>query len=156
MKTNLVQKVLGTALIAAFSFGIAGSVLTRGAPSEKEAGTKKPQAGRGATNQVLVLDGENGYMQVPDSPSLHTISNAITLEALCLAHFFYPDPGSVNSILRKNIGEGAENFFLRIRNTDGPPLIEMGLGNELGIVRAPAELKTNQWYHLAGAYDGSA
>ena len=94
-------------------------------------------------------------MQVADFPAIHTISNAVTLEAWCLAYSFYPNPGSVNSILRKNLGAGAENFFLRVRNTDGPRLVEMGLGSQLGALQAPAEIKPNQWYHLAGTYDGS-
>ncbi len=95
-------------------------------------------------------------MEVADSPSLHGISNAITLEAWCFAYSFYPQRGSVNSIVRKNVGAEAENFFLRIRNLDGGSrLIEMGLGSGVGVLQAPAELKTNQWYHLAGTYDGT-
>jgi len=49
---------------------------------------------------------------------------------------------------------GAENFFLRIRNTEGPPLVEFGLGRQLGVIGAACELQTNQWCHLAATYDG--
>ena len=143
------------ALIAGFTLGIAGAPLLWGVPAQNQDVTEGSRARQATSNRVLTMDGQKGCMQVPDSPSIHMISKAITLEAWCLAYSFYAQPGSVNSILRKNPQAGAENFFLRIRNTDGPRLVEMGLGSKLGVVRAPAEIKTNQWFHLAGTYDGS-
>ncbi len=155
MKPNLISNAIKTAFIAVSSCGIAGAPISRGVAAQSENATEISKSRRAATNQVLLLHGEKDFLRVPDSPALHAISNSITLEARFLAHSFYPNRGSVNSILRKNVQAGAENFFLRIRNLDGPHLVELGLGSQLGVLQAPAELKTNQWYHLAGTYDGS-
>jgi carboxyl-terminal processing protease len=155
MKPNLIPKVIKTAFIAVWLCGIAGALLSRGNAAQNENATEISKSSHAATNQVLILDGGKDFLRVADATALHTISSSITLEARCLAHSFYPNRGSVNSILRKNVEAGAENFFLRIRNTDGPRLVELGLGSQLGLLQAPAELKTNQWYHLVGTYDGS-
>ncbi len=109
-----------------------------------------------AVNRVLSLDGKTGYMQVADSESLHSFREAITVEAWIKAASFYVGDGQVNSILRKNIASGAENFLLRFRTLDGEPLAEMNPGVRVGIVQAPYEFTTGTWYHLAGTYDGKA
>jgi carboxyl-terminal processing protease len=156
MKPNQIPKAIRTMFIAVCSCGILCAPLSRGVAAQKENATGISESNRASSNQVLLLDGKQAFLRVPDAPALHTISNAITVEARCLAHSFYPNRGSVNSILRKHIEAGAENFFLRIRNLDGPRLVELGLGRQLGVLQAPAEIKSNQWYHLAGTYDGSA
>jgi hypothetical protein len=154
MKTSLSQTFIKTGLIAGFSFGIAVAPVPRGVAAQNDNTTEKLKTSGAVSNRGLAVDGQKSCMQVPDSSSFHAISNAITLEARCLANSFYPFRGSVNSILRKNIKAGAENFFLRIRNMDGPRLVEVGLGSQLGVLQAPSEIQTNQWYHLAGTYDG--
>jgi len=105
-------------------------------------------------NHVLMLDGKSGGVRVSDSPSLHMITNGITLEIWCKAESFYPENGAVNSLIRKNVAEGAENFFLRFRTIQGQPWIEMSPGKQIGVLRAPYDFATNRWYHLAGVYDG--
>jgi len=132
---------------------MAGAWLAR-APTATADGAETSRNGPGTTNRALSLDGTAAFVQVPDAPSLRAFTNAITLEAWVRPHSFYPSPGSVNSILRKNVEAGAENFFLRFRNTDGPRFVEFGLGRQLGVMRAACEIRTNQWYHLAGTYDG--
>src|SRR5215470_10336830 len=84
-------------------------------------------------NRVLKLDGKTGGVRVSDSPSLHMITNGITLEIWCKAESFYPENGAVNSLIRKNVAEGAENFFLRFRTIQGRPWIEMSPGNQIGV-----------------------
>lgn len=154
MRRNLFQTFVKRALVIGFSFAMAHAPLLRGVAAEKQDATSKTKSSGGGGNSVLTLDGEKGFMEVADSPSFHTISNALTLEACCLARSFYPNRGSVNSILRKNVQANAENFFLRVRNLDGPHLIEMGLG-EVGTLQVSVDLKTGQWYHLAGTFDGN-
>src|SRR5262245_5789400 len=154
MKTCQIQTFMRPALIPGFALAMAVALL-QGAAAQDE-GTKNKKSTGSAANRVLALDGKKASMQVPDTSSVHAISNSITLEAWCLANSFYPDRGSVNSIIRKNVDAGDENFFLRVRNMgDGPALIEWSVGSALGVLRAPFELKTNSWYHLAGAYDGA-
>jgi hypothetical protein len=70
-------------------------------------------------NRVLSLDGDGDYIEVSDSSSLHTISDAITLEVWFKAASFYPNSGNVNSIIRKNLNAGRENFILRFRTIPG-------------------------------------
>ncbi len=106
-------------------------------------------------NQVLSLDGETGYAQVVDSESLHSFTNAITIETRVKAFSFYPGGGTVNSIIRKNMAPGGENFFLRFRKVGGRPLVEMSPGRQIRTLQGPHEFMTGKWYHVAGTYDGT-
>ncbi len=132
---------------------MAGGWLVR-APAVAAGQAGSPPDRLGPTNRALSLDGATASVAVAESPSLHAFANALTLEAWVRPSSFYPTPGSVNSILRKNVKAGAENFFLRIRNTEGPSLVEFGLGPQLGVMGAACEMRTNQWCHLAATYDG--
>lgn len=118
--------------------------------------TAKPPPTVGSQeNRVLSLNGKTAYMRVPDSPSFHTLTNAITLEFWFKASSFYGQPGAVNSVLRKNVEAGRQNFFLRFRTVSGKPAIEFTAGSRMGILHSPCEIKPDEWYHLAGSYDGS-
>jgi hypothetical protein len=156
MKLNVFQTPIKAAYIAALVLAIIEMPRWKGLAAPIPAAAEVSVSNQEAQNKVLTMGGQTGYMQVPDSPSFHTLSNSLTLEAWCLASSFYPQRGSVNSIMRKNPQAGAENFFLRIRNTTGSHLVELGLGAGLGVVQVPAALTTNQWFHLAGTYDGQA
>jgi hypothetical protein len=112
-------------------------------------------AAESTTNRVLRLDGRTGYMVVADSPSLHALSNAMTLELWFQASSFYKSQGAVNSLLRKNVEAGSENFFLRFRILDGKPIVEASPGLAVGVAQAPFDFKLGKWYHLAATYDGS-
>jgi carboxyl-terminal processing protease len=112
--------------------------------------------GGSAVNRVLGLDGQSGYVQVGDSESLHSFTNAITIEVLFKASSFHPDNGNVDSVVRKNVAAGEENFLLRFRTVDGKPAVEMTPGSHIGMLRAPYDFATDKWYHLAGTYDGGA
>ena len=109
-----------------------------------------------AVNRVLSLDGEGDYVRIADSQSLRSFSNAITIEVWFKVSSFYPDNGMVNSVIRKNITPGAENFFLRFRNVSGNPAVEMSIGYDIETLRAPYDLAVGTWYHLAGTYDGTS
>jgi hypothetical protein len=113
------------------------------------------QPGESAVNRVLSLDGEGDYVHVADSQSLHSFTNAITIEVWLKASSFYAEAGYINSIIRKNIEQGIENFFLRFRNVAGKPAMEMSIGYDVEILRAPGEFAVGTWYHLAGTFDGS-
>jgi hypothetical protein len=108
--------------------------------------------GTSPTNQVLILDGKSASVRVPDSPSLHSLTNAMTLEVWFKAASFYQREFSVNSLLRKNVDAGGQNYFLRFRIMGGKPGIEMCSGNQ--IMQAPYDFRPGTWYHLAGTYDG--
>jgi len=115
---------------------------------------KEAQApGQSTGNRVLSLDGQGDCMRVADSQSLQSFTEAITIEVWLKASSFYAEDGKINSVIRKNIVSGAENFLLRFRNMDGSPRAQMGLG-EIGTLGAPSEFAANKWYHVAGTYDG--
>lgn len=106
-------------------------------------------------NRVLNLDGQTSGVQVPDSESLHSLKDAVTIEAWFKASSFYPDDGNVNSIVRKNVAANEENFHLRLRTVRGKPLVEMSPGCDIGVLLAPYDFAKDKWYHLAGTYDGN-
>jgi hypothetical protein len=91
-------------------------------------------------------------MRVADSPSLHSLTNGFTLEVWFNAESFYSQNGAVNSLLRKNVQAGGQNYFLRFRIVGGAPAIEMSSGNQ--ILHATYDFEPGTWYHLAGTYDG--
>jgi hypothetical protein len=128
-------------------------------PSAPAAGLGSPPAkdvqppGKPTGNRVLSLDGRRDSMRVADSQSLHSFSEAITIEVWLKAASFYPEDWAISSLIRKNVAEGAENFLLRFRNMNGRLCAQMGLG-EIGTLSAPSEFGLNKWYHLAGTYDG--
>jgi len=115
-----------------------------------------PTAGRPGVNRVLSLDGQSGFVRVPDSPSLHTFTNAITIEAWFKASSFARQEGNINSLLRKNVAAESENFLLRFRSIEGGPWVEMSPGCALGVARASHPFAVGTWYHVAGVYDGTA
>ncbi len=118
--------------------------------------TEPTRPGGLAVNRVLRLDGQSGYLQVGDTESLRSFTNAITVEVLVKASSFYPGKGNVNSIIRKNVAASEESFFLRFRTVDGKPAVEMTPGSHIGVLQAPYDFATDKWYHLAGTCDGSA
>jgi hypothetical protein len=134
-------------LISMLCWAIGFTLAASGAEQTTQSGS--------SSNRVLNLDGKTGGMRVPDSSTLHSLTNAITLEVWFRAVAFYPENGSVNSLIRKNVAEGEENFFLRFRTIEGEPWIEMSPGNRVGVLRASYQFATNRWYHLAGTYDGN-
>lgn len=156
MKKTETQK--HAAWIIGFSICIASSSLL-GAELENRPGeaaaTQEAKPGSGTVNRVLSLDGQSGYMRVADSPALHRFTNALTLEAWVKVSTFYAGDGTVNSILRKNLEAGSENFFLRFRMFKGKPLLEMRPGNRGEVLQTPCEVSPGKWYHVAGTWDGS-
>jgi hypothetical protein len=109
-----------------------------------------------SVNRVLSLDGQEDYLRVADSQSIRSFTNAITIEVWFKASSFHVEHSFINTIIRKNIADGLENFFLRIRNVDGRSVVQMSIGYDIEGLSVPYEFSTGTWYHLAGTYDGSA
>ena len=107
-------------------------------------------------NRVLSLDGQEDSLRVADSQSLRSFKNAITIEVCFKASSFHAENNFIKTIIRKNIAEGVENFFLRIRNIDGSSVVQMSIGYDIEGLSVPYEFSMGTWYHLAGTYDGSA
>ena len=143
------QGTKGSLVILGF---FAGSVLCAGLSQAAQENKSQSETG---VNRVLSLDGDADSMRVADSQSLHSFTEAITIEIWFNASSFHTEDGMINSLVRKNIAPGAENFLLRFRNMNSRPGVEMGLG-KLGTLSASFEFAVNKWYHLAGTYDGRA
>jgi proline iminopeptidase len=107
-----------------------------------------------AGNQALRLNGQSDFVRVADSPSLHSFTNAITMEAWVKAASFAAEDGYINCVLRKDVSEGDEDFLLRFRTIEGRPWLEMSAGCDVGLVRARHDFQVGKWYHLAATYDG--
>jgi Concanavalin A-like lectin/glucanases superfamily len=101
---------------------------------------------------MLSLDGKKGFMRVPVSASFHLLTDEMTLETWFRAWSFYTPEFAVNSLLRKNVEPGRQNFFLRFRIMKGKPAVEVGWGDQ--IMQAPYDFEIGTWYHLAATYDG--
>ncbi len=114
-----------------------------------------PTAGAPGTNRVLNLDGKTSFVRIADSPSLHTFTNAITIETWFKAASFNTADQMINCLVRKNIAMGQENFLLRFRTFEGEPRVEMSPGLDIGALRASYPFTVGKWYHLAGVYDGN-
>jgi hypothetical protein len=120
----------------------------RAAPRDRPGGAASATAAEGVSpgaNRVLALDGKTGFMRVADSPSLQTLTNAMTIEVWFKALSFYPRPGSVNSIFRKDTTGGEQNFFLRFRISQGGPMVELASGNKNGILTAASDSQPGRW-----------
>jgi hypothetical protein len=114
-----------------------------------------PAPNEPTVNRVLSLDGQDDCVRIADSQSLESFSNAITIEVWLKASSFKAESGNINSIIRKNIMPNAENFLLRFRNINRTPMLNMGLGSEVGELRVAHQFAVDTWYHLAGTYNGS-
>ena len=124
--------------------------------SSDQSATEAPKPDKSTVNHVLSLDGEEGYVRIADSQSLRSFSDTITIEVWLKVSSFYTEHKAINCIIRKNIMEGRENFFLRFRNVTGKPSVEMSIGYNHEALKVPYDFALDTWYHLAGTYDGSS
>ncbi len=130
-----------------------GALLSLGPAAQAESNAA---ARPSAENRVLNLNGKSDFVQIADSLSLHSFTNAITIEAWIKAASFAPDQGLINCVLRKDVSEGGEDFFLRFRTINGAPWLEMSPGLDVGLVRAEHDFQVGKWHHLAATYNGSS
>lgn len=108
-----------------------------------------------ATNRVLQLDGKTASVKVPDAPSFHSASNALTLELQLRAASFSEQDKAVHCLLRKNLTPGEENFFLRLRIVGATPVVEFTPGSRVPVLQAPIVIRPGEWHHVAATYDGT-
>lgn len=140
------------AILSVVFAGLIGPLFAESSGSGKSSGP--PRSNEPTANRVLLLDGKTGYVQVRDSESLHSLKEEITIECWFKADSLCSGDGIVNSIVRKNISAGEENFFLRFRKYKDEPLLEVSPGGELGTLPATCVFEPGKWYHVAGTYDG--
>jgi len=106
----------------------------------------------GKFGKALNFDGSTHYVEVPDSPSLD-IENEITIVAYVNFNQF-KDQGIIS---KSQDGGGDGNYFLSTGCGGGASQAKFGVISSAGHTCGPASavLKTGEWYHLAGVFNGS-
>ena len=106
----------------------------------------------GKFGKALNFDGSTHYVEVPDSPSLD-IEYEITIVAYVNFNQF-KDQGIIS---KSQDGGGDGNYFLSTGCGGGASQAKFGVISSAGHTCGPASavLKTGEWYHLAGVFDGS-
>jgi hypothetical protein len=104
---------------------------------------------------LSLVNGTNGYVAVPHSPSLAPAQ--ITVEAWV---YFLPTnlapAGTYPTVIRKNVLAAQEVYFLRVQQSTGRVAWKVRLpGGASVTATSPAALPTNTWTHLAGTFDGT-
>ena len=94
------------------------------------------------------FDGLNDYVTVPDNTLLR-IRNAMTIEA-----WIYLEDYVRNK--KKHVVDKYEygGYNLRV-SAEGNACFVLNIGGTARIVTSNTILNNNQWYHIAGSYDGS-
>lgn len=101
---------------------------------------------------ALSFDGKDDYVSVPDSPSLNSIADQMTVTAWIMRRSDAPDYGS---IIGRRMGEGwddawnlsykmdpGKNYFFLVNVLDG----------ETQVIGPSSVSDVNKWVHLAGVY----
>src|SRR5581483_3534727 len=109
--------------------------------------------GAGEAGQDFIMNGTDGQVLVPDSPSLH-LTNQITIEAWINTRSTNQD----RSILAKIGGAGGNNGYQMglEQNTLFGQFNTNGQGWPGFRVAVPLPIPTNAWCHVAWTYDQSA
>ncbi len=108
--------------------------------------------GTGMAGNALSLDGQSGYMQVPNSPSLSSADTAITMEA-----WVRPEDQYYNTVVAK----GSYNYLLEFAGGLYPGIILHGTtlsqtsANYWGRLMMNQAVPADQWTHIAVTYSAS-
>ena len=105
--------------------------------------------------QVLELDGNGDYVEVPNSPSLNITGNQITLAAWVWHDDVSGSPEIIIAKVFNNTTHSNPYFSYGLHIlTNGQPRVWLRLA---GNTYAPGttNLQSMKWHHLAGVYDGA-
>ncbi len=111
----------------------------------------------GQVRGAIHLDGTGDYIEVPPSPTLNTIGGVITATAWVLLE----DTSTVHIALAKCYNNSTHtspyfSYGLHVLANGTPRFWLSTANNNQAFAQGAAQLvKSNQWYHMAGVYDGS-
>jgi len=106
----------------------------------------------GAQQFALSFDGVNDYVAVSNTPALQ-ITNTITVEA-----WINRAAKSIQMGIVEKYGPGGGTdggYALRIQPTDNVRFYTLDNGSTSSSVDGATALGTNEWYHVAGVWDGT-
>ncbi len=106
----------------------------------------------GPGGRALAPQGK-AYVQVPDSPSIDSITKAVTMAA-----WIYID-GSISdyaTAISRQVGTGyGQHYHLSIRSDLKPALFITTPASMQVFIAGPTAVPMQTWVHIAGTYDGS-
>ena len=104
--------------------------------------------------QVLELDGNGDYLEVPSSPSLNITGDKITLAAWVWHDDVSGDPEIIIAKVFDNTNHSNPYFSYGLHIlTNGQPRCWLRLAGNVYAPGTPT-MQSGRWYHLAGVYDG--
>ena len=106
----------------------------------------------GVSGKCAKFNGDNSSVIIKNSSVINSTTDEITISLWFKAESFYLGQNNVNSLIRKNINEGKENYFIRFRIIDKIPHIEFSLGAHKDYIRCSYEVDISKWYHIVGVY----
>lgn len=108
----------------------------------------------GPEGGTLSVQGK-GYVNVPDSASIDSITDQLTLAAWMNVQDPIPN-GSYSTAISRQIGKGEEqHYHLSINSAYQAILFITTPAGGKVVLGSPAALPQQTWIHLAGTYDGS-
>lgn len=105
------------------------------------------------SNQAIHLDGVSGYIKVPNSSSLQSPVNSITLAGWIYVESF---PSlQIAGILNKTDDPNYGQYNLSYQSWSTPSIV-FTLGSSGAGLSANSQLNLSQWYFLTAVYDGAS
>ena len=134
-------------LVAAYSFNEGAGNQVNDASGNRHTGTLQGGASwttAGKYGKAILFNGTSSLVSVANSPMLQ-LRTAMTLEA-------WVHPTRLTGVWRDVIYKGVDNYYLEADSTNVKPATRSAGGSALF---GTGKLKTNEWTHLAGTYDGA-
>jgi hypothetical protein len=95
-----------------------------------------------------------GWVQVPMSPSINAIVDAVTVSAWVYQETPIADPDNFGTALSRQIGTSQDQFY-HLSLFGGRPTLFITTGAGYVAPGAPDTVPMNTWIHLAGTWDGA-
>lgn len=109
----------------------------------------------GNPNSAMQFNGIDGYIEVPNSPSLQSPTNAITMAGWIYIESFPTNQVAVAGFINKTNNPSYGQYGLNYHHWATPSAIHFyGSGGTLGY-GAPIDLQIGEWYFMASTYDGN-
>ena len=100
----------------------------------------------GEVGQAFSFDGANGYVSIPDSPLLDSLTTSITIE-------LWLKTDQVTSDWTGIVTKG--NSAWRLQATPGANTVDFTVSVSAGDLTGSRSINDGQWHHVAGVYDGT-